>query len=164
MKEERIYLPKLQGDRCFACGGVNPIGLKLDFYRLGNTICTDILLGRHYEGWSNMAHGGIISTLLEETMSWAVLFFKRNFFTCRGINIKYIRPVLVGEDIRVSAKLSEQSAFSEIKVLGEIRDSKKVLLVRGSGDFQAVPLEEISFTDKAKRAEIRLLFDQFPPL
>ena len=58
MKRERVQLPKIPGQGCFACGTANPIGLHLDFYRSGDHICSDITLGKYHEGWQNMVHGG----------------------------------------------------------------------------------------------------------
>ncbi len=155
MKKQRIYLPKLHRDRCFGCGAENSIGLKPAFYRVENTICTDIILSRYYEGWNQMAHGGIVSTLLEETMSWAVLFFRRTFFICQGMNLKYIKPIVIGKNITVSAKIDERSVFPDIKVIGEIRDPLKALLVKGKGQFHAIPLKEAA----ENREELRFLLD-----
>ena len=76
---ERVEIQKLQGHHCFACGTANPIGLNLNFYRLDNAVCSDITLGKNHEGWENMVHGGIISTLLDEVMSWSIIYFKRVF-------------------------------------------------------------------------------------
>ena len=70
MNEVRKIIPKLQGYNCFACGTENPIGLNLKFYVCGKYMCSDVALGKDYEGWENMAHGGIVSTLLDEVMSW----------------------------------------------------------------------------------------------
>jgi len=76
-EQKRIEIRKPEGHFCFACGTDNPIGLHLHFYRLGNAVCTDITLGKYHEGWQDIAHGGIISTLLDEVMSWAVMVSKR---------------------------------------------------------------------------------------
>ena len=70
MNEVIEAIPKLEGYNCFACGTANPIGLNLHFYLRGGYLCSDITLGKNYEGWENMAHGGIVSTLLDEVMSW----------------------------------------------------------------------------------------------
>ena len=111
LKRQRINLPKSEGHGCFACGTGNPNGLNLNFYRLGDCICTEISLSKNHEGWEGMAHGGIISTLLEETMSWAILFFRRAFFLTRGTTIKYIRSVMIKAPLIISAKVLDESAF-----------------------------------------------------
>ena len=46
-------------------------------------------------GWENMVHGGIISALLDEVMSWAIMYHKKTFLVTRKMSIKYIRPVPV---------------------------------------------------------------------
>jgi acyl-coenzyme A thioesterase PaaI-like protein len=71
-EEKRVTIKKLQGHNCFACGTANPIGLNLQFYRFGDAVYSDITLGKNHEGWENVAHGGIVSTLLDEVMSWSI--------------------------------------------------------------------------------------------
>jgi len=67
-EEERIEIPKPSGYNCFACGTANPIGLHLNFFRSGDYVCSEITLDRYHGGWENIAHGGIISTILDEVM------------------------------------------------------------------------------------------------
>lgn len=81
MDKNREPIPKLEGYNCFACGTTNPIGLNLNFYREGEYVCSDITLDKNYEGWENMAHGGIVSALLDEVMSWTVIYFRRVFLS-----------------------------------------------------------------------------------
>ena len=106
---EKRPIPKPEGYYCFACGTANPIGLNLEFYRSGDKVCTDITLGEYHVGWSNISHGGILSTLLDEVMSWAVLYFKRIFFVTRKMQVKYIRPVMVGTPLTVAGQVLGQN-------------------------------------------------------
>ena len=53
---------------CFVCGKKNPIGLKLDFSFDGKTITTEFVPQKEHQGYFNIVHGGIISTLLDEAM------------------------------------------------------------------------------------------------
>ena len=50
---------------CFACGRDNPIGLKLCFESLAEGVRADLIPIREYQGFADLLHGGIISTLLE---------------------------------------------------------------------------------------------------
>ncbi len=130
---ERI--PKLEGHNCFACGNVNPIGLNLSFYRQGDYVCSDITLEKNYEGWENMAHGGIVSTLLDEAMSWAVLYFRRIFFVTRTIKIKYLRPVPLHRLLTVKAEMIEGKNRRLCKARGLIQDEDENILARGEATF-----------------------------
>ncbi len=154
-------IPKLEGYNCFACGTANPIGFNLSFYRQGEYICSDITLGKNYEGWENMAHGGIVSTLLDEIMSWAVIYFKRIFFVTRSIKIKYVRPVPLYRLLTVKGKIIERENRRLCKARGFIQDEDKNILVRGEATFAILSEKELYLVpDKLKR-EMNNLFKKF---
>jgi acyl-coenzyme A thioesterase PaaI-like protein len=160
-EDERISIEKLQGHNCFACGTANPIGLNLQFYNLGNEVCSEITLGKNHEGWENMAHGGIVSTLLDEVMSWTIMYFKKIFLVTRKMDIKYIRPVLIGTPLTVKGKVLDDSESPKIKARAEIRDNEGHLLVRSSAEFVEVPGEKLSFVPEGLKEEMVVLFDKF---
>jgi acyl-coenzyme A thioesterase PaaI-like protein len=162
MKDDRIEIPKLQGHHCFACGTANPIGLNLEFYCLGDVVCSEITLEKVHEGWDNMAHGGIVSTLLDELMSWAIMYAKRVFLVTRKMDVKYIKPVLIGVPLTVTGRLMDDSEPPKIKARGEIRDSEGRLLVRSSSEFVAIPEEKLSSVPKGMKEEMFSLFERFP--
>jgi acyl-coenzyme A thioesterase PaaI-like protein len=161
-EQDRIDLPKLQGHYCFACGTANPIGLDLHFYRLGESICTDITLGKYHEGWQNVTHGGIISTLLDEVMSWTIMYFKKVFSVTRKIEIKYVKPVLIGTPLTVAGRLMDDTKPPKIQTRAEIRDDKGGLLVRSSGEFVVIPEEKLSSVPDGQKEEMLSLFKRFP--
>ena len=57
-------------NRCFGCGQANGIGLHLEFFLGddGRVVCLAAIADT-YEGPPGYVHGGIIATLLDETMS-----------------------------------------------------------------------------------------------
>jgi acyl-coenzyme A thioesterase PaaI-like protein len=164
MNEDRVDIPKLEGHHCFACGTANPKGLNLYFYRSGDAICTDITLDRNHEGWENVVHGGIISTLLDETMSWALIFFKRTFFVTRKMDVKYVRPVLVGVPLTVAGKITDDSVSPKIRAVADIRDRKGSLLVRGRAEFVELPQERLSMVPEGLKKDMNLLFERLSSL
>ena len=102
---EIIKIKKPEGYNCFACGTANPIGLNLEFYTDNEKVFSEITLGKYHVGWADITHGGIISTLLDEVMSWTILYFKRIFFVTRKMEIKYIKPVQTGVPLVVSGSI-----------------------------------------------------------
>ncbi len=159
--QEKEYIEKLRGYYCFACGTENPRGLNLKFYRSGKSICSDIILKRYYEGWENIAHGGIISTLLDEVMSWTVMYFKKVFIVTRNINIKYVRPVLIGKLITVRGRIIDDTKPPIIKAKSEIRDQDKRLLVRGMAEFVIISKDKLSGVSEKLKEDMERLFTQF---
>ena len=161
MNEKRIPIQKLQGHHCFACGTDNPIGLNMQFYRMDDMVCSDIVLERNHEGWENMAHGGIISTLLDEVMSWTVMVFKRTFLVTRKMDIKYIKPVPLGTPLTARGKILHDPGTSKITVRGEIVDAEKRLLVRSKGEFIMLPQEKLTSVSQDLKEEMMDMFERF---
>ena len=60
-------------NRCFGCGPANPGGLHLEFLLApdGTVVCP-VTIPETFDGNPGYLHGGIIATLLDETMSKAV--------------------------------------------------------------------------------------------
>jgi hypothetical protein len=58
---------------CFACGSLNVHGLHLDLHAGGDRCWTELALPERFEGWEGMAHGGIVCTILDEVMAWALV-------------------------------------------------------------------------------------------
>jgi acyl-coenzyme A thioesterase PaaI-like protein len=161
MDEIKEGIPKLRDHNCFACGTANPIGLNLSFYRQGDWVCSDITLEKNYEGWENMAHGGIVSTLLDEVMSWAVIYFRRIFFVTRILKIKYIRPVPLDRLLTVKGKMIEGQNPRLCKARGLIQDGEKNTLVTGEATFAILSGKDLHLVpDKSKR-EMEDLFNRF---
>lgn len=157
----KTYLPKLEGHGCFACGAANPIGLKLDFYLDGESVCSDITLSNSYAGWDRVAHGGIISTLLDEVMSWAIMYKKKVFLVTRNMKIKYVRPVLVGMPLVARGTLVSDAEPPKIQAKGEIRDLEGHLYVRGSAEFVVQSEKDFELIPDGVREEMLALFRKF---
>jgi len=160
-EEKRVPIKKLQGHNCFACGTANPIGLNLQFYRFGDAVYSDITLGKNHEGWENMAHGGIVSTLLDEVMSWTIMYFKKTFLVTRKMEVKYIRPVLIGTPLIIKGEVMDDSKPPRIKARAEIRDNESNLLVRSLGEFVELPMEKLSSVPEGLKEEMLSLFNNF---
>jgi uncharacterized protein (TIGR00369 family) len=164
MKEERIELPKPQGHGCFACGTANPIGLDLHFYRSNDTVCTDVTLGKYHEGWQNMAHGGIITTLLDEVMSWTIIFFKRVFFVTRKIEVKFSKPVPLGVPLTARGRLVDEQKSRKLEVTGELFDDQERILARSKGEFIILPKERLSPVSEELKNQMLSVMERMPPL
>ena len=67
------YLNNLVKDgthMCFGCSDKNPIGLKLKFKLDGDICRSEFTAGDQHQGWNGYMHGGLIASLLDETMAW----------------------------------------------------------------------------------------------
>jgi uncharacterized protein (TIGR00369 family) len=89
---------------CFVCGTKNPIGLKLKFHFNGKTIKTEFISKKEHQGYLNIVHGGIISTLLDEAMVKLALAMDMPVVTAQ-MDIRLRKPLRVGEKIIVEAEI-----------------------------------------------------------
>jgi len=161
VEEKRVDIEKPEGHHCFACGTANPIGLNLKFYCRGDAVCSDITLGKYHEGWQDLAHGGIISTLLDEVMSWAIMYSKKVFVVTRKMDIKYVRNVLIGTPLTVTGRFVGDAKPPIVKAKAEIRDDEGRLLVRSNGEFVVLSEERLSTVPRSFKDEMFSLFERF---
>lgn len=119
---------------CFGCGELNSIGLKLKFYRdAAGGVRTSFTPRVEHEGYQHMTHGGIISTILDEAMSWAVVSSGRLAVTAK-MEVRFRRPVAVGELIEVLARVTRDRGRTT-QTSAEMYDQSGDLLASATGSF-----------------------------
>jgi acyl-coenzyme A thioesterase PaaI-like protein len=114
---------------CFVCGPNNPRGLKIKvgYVPEDRAAETELALPREYQGWADVIHGGILSTLLDEMMAHAVWHFAGPGVTL-SMEVRFYHPLKPGEAIRVRGVLTStngrrRSAEAEIT---RSRDGRKI--------------------------------------
>lgn len=126
-------------NRCFGCGQANAIGMHLEFL-LGedNRVVCLATIPDTYEGPPGYVHGGIIATLLDETMSKAVRSHGLVAMT-RHMEVDYLRPVKSKAALRMEGRVTRSEGrkhWTEAKIL----DSEGTVLAQGKGLFIEVQL------------------------
>jgi acyl-coenzyme A thioesterase PaaI-like protein len=91
---------------CFACGSLNVGGLQLVLHVEGEACWTELVLPERFEGWEGIAHGGIVCTILDEVMAWALVGQDAWGLTAR-MTVEFKRPVRVGTHLRAEGRLAE---------------------------------------------------------
>ena len=92
---------------CFACGELNAHGLQLVLHVDGEMCWTELALRPEFQGWEGIAHGGIVATILDEVMGWALAAADAWGYTAK-LSIAYKRPVPLGARIRGEGRLVER--------------------------------------------------------
>ncbi len=102
---EREYLP--HSSRCFICGDENGCGVRTRFYVEGEAVRARVTLPRHVNGYRDVAHGGVVAALLDESMGWAATVFgtRHPMYLTGELTVKYLAPVSVGEEIEIVSRL-----------------------------------------------------------
>jgi len=128
---------------CFVCGKDNPQGLKIKVKYFPEELAaeTHLTLPREYQGWAEVIHGGILSTLLDEMMAHAVWRFAGPGVTL-GMEVRFHHPLKPDEAIRVRGVLTATNGSRRTAeaLITRSSDDKKIasaksrfLLLEGSG-------------------------------
>jgi acyl-coenzyme A thioesterase PaaI-like protein len=84
---------------CFACGTLNQHGLGLQIHVERGRAWTELELEPQFEGWEGIAHGGILCTILDEVMAWA-LVGEDNWGVTARMSVDFKKPAPVGTRLR----------------------------------------------------------------
>jgi acyl-coenzyme A thioesterase PaaI-like protein len=119
---------------CFACGQENAIGLKLVFERHphGEVLATWIPAETH-EGWPGVVHGGLLSTVLDEAMSHAVIAAGLRAMTAE-LRVRFRSPVPPGRPLSLKGWIV-QRAKRLVEAEASISDAGGVEYAHGWGRF-----------------------------
>jgi uncharacterized protein (TIGR00369 family) len=130
----------LEPHNCFACGSLNTHGIQLELHA-GNGRCwTELELDRRFEGWEGIAHGGIVTTILDEVMAWALVDNDSWGLTAR-IQVEFKRPVPIGRRIRGEGRVVDVRRRI-VRAEGVVLDAADgTLLATAEGTFVAAPDE-----------------------
>jgi len=97
-------------DKCFGCGQQNPAGLKLRFRTEGESVRAEFTPSGVHEGYPGYLHGGITCALLDEAMGWAAYHLSSGALAITAkVQIKFRRPLLIGEPLTVTASITRRS-------------------------------------------------------
>jgi acyl-coenzyme A thioesterase PaaI-like protein len=84
---------------CFACGTLNAHGLGLVLHLEPERCWTELALEPRFEGWEGIAHGGIISAILDEVMAWS-LVGSDNWGVTARLAVEFRQPLPIGTRVR----------------------------------------------------------------
>ena len=106
---EREYLPHSTG--CFICGEENLPGVRARFFVEGNEVLGRVSIPRNLNGYKDIAHGGVVAALLDETMGWAATVFcgEHPMYVTGELTVKYLAPVPVEAEVEVRSRLVEDA-------------------------------------------------------
>jgi len=130
---------------CFVCGLNNPIGLKLDFETDGRIVRARFAPRPEHVGSKETVHGGIISTVLDETMVWAIGVQTKRFTFCAELNVRFLQPARPGEELLIVAELVEDRRNKLFEAKAELLNQHSTVLATGTGKY--LPIKEDVMTE-----------------
>jgi acyl-coenzyme A thioesterase PaaI-like protein len=120
---------------CFACGPDNPIGMHLQFEldETGQGVISHAQLGPQFQGWRDIAHGGIAMSLLDEAMAHAAGAAGHRGVTA-SLTTRFRKPVPLGKPLVVRGRVGD-ARRNVLFLHASVSDADGVVLLEGEGKF-----------------------------
>ena len=141
-KRDRDGAFEFEPHHCFACGELNEAGLHLELHTSPEGAWTELVLEPRFQGWDGVAHGGIVCTILDEVMAWAVIG-RGTWGVTAQMSVRFRRPVHAGTGIRAEGRVIEEGRRAA-KATGQVVDAATgEVLATGESTFVAVPRDQL---------------------
>jgi len=98
---------------------------------------TELVIPDRFQGWEGVVHGGVLSTILDEVMSWSLIERDSWGVTAR-LSVDFKQPVFVGRRVRAVGRVVEDRRRI-VATAGSILDAETgTELVAAQGTFVIV--------------------------
>lgn len=137
---------------CYVCGKDNPLGFKIVFSAQDGRVRARYTPEIHRQGYLGVTHGGVLCTLLDETMAWAPTLTTGRMYVTVEISVRYLRPFPVGKAMIVEGwaeKVNRHLSLSS----GEVMDEEGTTYATAKGKF--VPMSE----EETRKVRDLLIYD-----
>lgn len=132
-----------KGHDCFGCAPDRETGLRLRFAEEdgGRVVCRwtpDV----RWQGWDGVLHGGIATTVLDETAGWAVLRrYQRAAMTTR-IEVKFLHPApATGVELVATAWFTGRVNEKIVSLHATLADAEGTVCAEADADYYVMDEE-----------------------
>jgi hypothetical protein len=128
---------------CFGCGEDNPIGAKLDFYKISDiSIKSTFTIPLTWGGWGDIAHGGLQTVLLDEVSGWTIVSLLDRYALTINLQMEFIKPIYLGETVEAISKI-EKVDERDITIFSVLKNENEDVCTKGTFVFRDVGREKI---------------------
>ncbi len=149
------YLPVpwsvLADYRCFGCSPHNTSGLRLRFAaRPDGEIDTRFRLGRGFESYPGIVHGGLIGVICDETMGNLIVLRTGLTALTTGMRLRYVTSMRIDTDYQCVARLlpggpeatsAPAGVGGLVRAESEILDADGALVASASATYRPISMD-----------------------
>ena len=128
-------LPNRDNHNCFGCSPINPSGLQMKFYTDDSRVFSQLTVPPHLCGWNQLVHGGVLSTILDEIMSWAAIYLLKRITLTRSMTVEFLKPVYINNRLKAEGRLLELKGRHEAVMEGILTNDEETVCARSTGNF-----------------------------
>jgi acyl-coenzyme A thioesterase PaaI-like protein len=129
---------------CFGCSPRNPAGLQLEFEPEADGVRSSFRLGRQYESYPGVVHGGIVSAICDEVMgNLIVLRLGTPAFTVSARQ-RFITPLRVGDQYACVARFGRPGDDQRLyHVMAEVLDAGGAVCATATASYRPFALADL---------------------
>lgn len=128
-------IPISNDSNCFACGSNNSCGLQMQFFSHEQSVISWLSVPGHLCGWDNLIHGGVISTILDEIMSWSAIYLLKKIILTKSMTVDFMKPIYVGSKLKAEGVVSEHISEREALMEGFLYNEARELCAKSRGTY-----------------------------
>ncbi len=132
-------IPNQFNSSCFGCSTDNPVGLQMSFKAGKDKVVSEVMVPQHLCGWNNLVHGGVLTTILDEIMSWTAIHFLKKLVMTKNLNVSFHKSVMVGDSIKAVGRIKKEHNRHEVLMEGVLLDNNDKKCVTAEAVFALLP-------------------------
>lgn len=136
-------IPNQENGTCFACSPINEKGLQMKFYTDEKSVFSSLKVPQHLCGWSNVVHGGVTTTILDETIAWTAIYLRQSFMLTKAINVEFLQPLFSEQEVRSIGNIIEVKNERELIVEASVFNLDNVLAAKATASIILFNSEQI---------------------
>jgi acyl-coenzyme A thioesterase PaaI-like protein len=146
---QQVIRKQYNSKLCFVCGLKNRSGLQASFYELENgELVAAFVPGVEHQSYPGRLHGGLASTILDETIGRAIMIGKDEqvWGLTVELTVSYKKPIPLEVELRVVGRITQENSRFFFGT-GEIILPSGEVAVTAQGKYLKAPLEKIANFD-----------------
>lgn len=152
--KRRVTGKQQNSKMCFLCGLKNPFGLKGEFFELENNELVCIFKpSNEHQSYPGRLHGGITSTVLDETIGRAIMIKNKNEEVW-GVTVEFTtrfkKQIPLNEELRVIGRITNETSRT-FEGTGELLLANGEVAATGYGKYLRMPIDKIADFDRQEQ-------------
>ncbi|MGS2804938.1 PaaI family thioesterase [Nocardia sp. MW-W600-9] len=129
---------------CFGCSPHNATGLRLTFTpRADGALVAAFRLGRAFESYPGVVHGGLIGVVCDEVMGNLIVLARHVPAFTVSQRTRFLTPLLIDREYRCVATLPPERADGPIPAHAEILDANDAVCATSTATYQPFDLHAV---------------------
>ncbi|MEV0334890.1 PaaI family thioesterase [Nocardia sp. NPDC050717] len=129
---------------CFGCSPHNAAGLRLSFTpRSDGALVAAFRLGRAFESYPGVVHGGLIGVVCDEVMGNLIVLARNVPAFTVSQRTRFLTPLLIDREYRCVATLPAERGAGPIAAHAEILDADGAVCATSTATYQPFELHAV---------------------